>query len=105
MNTKPIFATGVDAGSSHTRCVIGLLEDERLRILGYGCVPSHGWAKSRIANQQAVSECVLAAVEEAETMAQALVENVVAGIGGLTARGADSRNCEHRQTEDSKFLP
>lgn len=91
MNTKPIFATGVDAGSSHTRCVIGLLEDERLRILGYGCVPSHGWAKSRIANQQAVSECVLAAVEEAETMAQALVENVVAGIGGLTARGADSR--------------
>ncbi len=67
---KSIFATGLDAGSTYTRCVIALLEDERLRLLGYGSVPSEGWAKSRIADQQAVSDCVLAAVEEAEAMAQ-----------------------------------
>jgi cell division protein FtsA len=86
-----MFATGVDTGSTWTRCVIGLLEDNRLRLLGYGSVPSEGWAKSRISDQQAVSACVLAAVEAAEAMAQTTVETVVAGIGGLTARGANSR--------------
>jgi len=91
MDNKSIFATGLDAGSTHTRCVIGLLEDERLRVLGYGSVPSRGWSRSRIADQQAVSECILAAVEEAEAMAQTTVGTVVAGIGGLTARGANSR--------------
>src|ERR1700734_3396137 len=91
MSKKSIFATGLDAGSSYTRCVIALLENQRLRILGYGSVPSEGWAKSRIADQQAVSDCVLKAVEEAEAMAEVTIETVVAGVGGLTARGANSR--------------
>jgi cell division protein FtsA len=91
MSVKSIFATGLDAGSTYTRCVIALLENQRLRILGYGSVPSEGWAKSRIADQQAVSGCVLRAVEEAEAMAEVTIETVVAGMGGLTARGANSR--------------
>jgi cell division protein FtsA len=91
MSTKSIFATGIDAGSTHTRCVISLLEDRRLRLVGYGSVPSEGWSKSRIVDQQTVSDCVLAAVEQAEAMAQTAIETVVAGMGGLTARGANSR--------------
>jgi cell division protein FtsA len=91
MSTKAIFATGVDAGSTHTRCVISVLEDQRLRLVGYGSVESQGWSRSRIADQQAVSACILAAVEEAEAMAGEQVETVVAGMGGLTARGANSR--------------
>lgn len=91
MSTKPIIATGLDAGSTHTRCIISVLEDRRLRLIGYGSAPSRGWAKSRIADQQAVSECVLAAVEEAETMAGIQIETVVTGMGGLTSRGANSR--------------
>jgi cell division protein FtsA len=91
MSTKSIFATGLDAGSTHTRCVISLLENNRLRLLGYGSVESRGWLKSRISDQQAASECILAAVEQAEAMAQTTIETVVAGMGGLTARGANSR--------------
>jgi cell division protein FtsA len=91
MKNKSTFATGLDAGSHYTRCVIALLEDDRLRVLGFGSVPSEGWSRSRISNQRAVSGCVLAAVEEAEAMAQTTVETVVAGMGGLTARGANSR--------------
>ena len=86
-----IFATGLDTGSTHTRCIIAVLERKRLRVLGYGCVPSRGWAKSRISDQQAVSDCVLAAVEQAEAMAHTTVSTVVAGVGGLTARGANTR--------------
>lgn len=91
MSTKPIFATGLDVGSTQTRCVISVLEDGRLRLAGYGSVRSEGWSKSRIADQQAVSDCILAAVEEAEAMAQTAIETVVTGMGGLTARGANSR--------------
>jgi cell division protein FtsA len=71
--------------------VIALLERDRFRFLGYGCVPSQGWSKSRIADQVAVSECILAASEQAEAMAQTSIETVVAGIGGMTVRGANSR--------------
>ena len=91
MSKNTIFATGVDAGSTHTRCVISVLENQRLRLAGYGSVESQGWSRSRIADQQAVSACILAAVEEAEAMAGEQVETVVAGMGGLTARGANSR--------------
>jgi cell division protein FtsA len=91
MTNKSMVAAGVDAGSAWTRCAIALLEDERPRLLGYGAVPSRGWAKSRLTDQQAVSECILAAVEEAEAMAGTLIETVVTGLGGLTARGANSR--------------
>ena len=91
MSTKPIIATGLDAGSDETRCIISVLEDNRLHVIGYGAVPSRGWAKSRIADQQSVSECVLAAVEQAEAMAGTTIETVVTGMGGVTARGANSR--------------
>lgn len=91
MSNKSIIATGLDLGSHYTRCVIALLEDERLRFLGRGSVPSRGWARSRISDQQAVSACVLATAEEAEAMARITMETVVAGMGGLTARGANSR--------------
>ncbi len=84
MTTKPILATGVDAGSSYTRVIIGLVEEGKLRFLGCGCAPSEGWSKSRIVNQQAVSKSVLAAVEQAEAMAGVHVETVLAGVGGFT---------------------
>src|SRR5258707_5781 len=65
MNNQSLFAAGLDAGSSFTRCVIALYENERIRFLGHGCVRSDGWSKGRIANQQAVSACILeASVDE-----------------------------------------
>ena len=87
MTTKPIIVTGVDTGSNYTRVVVGVVEDGKLRFIGCGCAPAAGWAKSRIANQQALSKSVLSAVEQAEAMAGVHVETVLAGIGGLTIAG------------------
>ncbi len=92
MNGKPFLAVGVDAGSVHTRCVISTLENSRLRLLGYGIADSYGWTKSRITDQQSVSDCIARAVQHAESMAQVSVENVTAGFGGLTVRGANTRS-------------
>ena len=43
MPVKPIYAVGLDVGSTRTRLVVCILENGRLRLLGSSCVPSHGW--------------------------------------------------------------
>ncbi|MBI1788370.1 MAG: cell division protein FtsA [Acidobacteria bacterium] len=91
MAEKPIIAAGVDAGSAHTRCVIGVLENGGLRLAGVGATDSAGWVKGRIADQQAVADSILRAVRAAEQSAKVQVESVVAGVGGTTVRGANSR--------------
>jgi cell division protein FtsA len=92
MSAKPFLAVGLDVGSRYTRAVICTLEQNRMRFLGCGAVESQGWAKSRIADQQAVSQSVLTAIQQAETAAQTLVESVTVGVGGSTVRGANTRS-------------
>jgi cell division protein FtsA len=91
MAVKPTYAVGLDAGSRYTRMVICALEDGRLRYLGGSAVESQGWLKGRIADQRAVTDCIVAAVREAEANAGVTVESVVAGVGGQTVRGANGR--------------
>jgi cell division protein FtsA len=91
MEGKAIYAVGLDAGSLRTRFTIGVLEHPGLRLIGFGEAESEGWVKGRIADQRAASESILRAVREAEAMAQVTVESAVAGIGGPTVRGANSR--------------
>lgn len=90
MNHKPFFAAGIDTGASRTRCVLCRMDGSHVHFLGAGSVPSLGWEKSRIVDQQAVSRCVLEAVQQAEAMANAQIETITAGFGGITARGADA---------------
>src|SRR5580704_11068181 len=91
MDAKPDYAVGLDAGSSATRFVIGLLEPSGLRAIGIGEAESQGWVKGRIADQRAASDSILRAVRDAEASAQITVESAVAGVGGPTVRGANSR--------------
>lgn len=91
MAAKPVFAAGLDAGSSKTRLVICVLENNRLRIVGSAAVESQGWLKGRIADQRAVTDTILAALREAEAMAGAPIESVTVGMGGPTLRGANGR--------------
>jgi cell division protein FtsA len=91
MAVKPIYAVGLDAGSRRTRMAICLLEEGRLRFLGGASVDSEGWQKGRIADQRAVTNCILAALREAEANAGVSVEAVVVGVGGQTVRGANGR--------------
>jgi cell division protein FtsA len=91
MNTPKTFdAVGLDAGSVWTRCVICRLEDNRLRFLGCGSVPSQGWSKGLIADQNTASQSILAALREAEASAQVSVEGAVVGVGA-SIRGANCR--------------
>ncbi|MBZ5726935.1 MAG: cell division protein FtsA [Acidobacteriia bacterium] len=91
MATKPIYAVGLDAGSTKTRLVVAVLEEGCLRFLGSAAVPSNGWSKGRIADQRAVADTIVAALREAEAKAGVSVEQAVVGIGGPTVRGANGR--------------
>ena len=88
---KVQLAVGLDAGSSRTRCVICAMEDARLRFLGYGDVPSAGWAKGRISDATALSESMRTAIREAERTAQQLIDSCVTGMGGATVQGVYAR--------------
>jgi cell division protein FtsA len=91
MEGKPIYAVGLDAGSHYTRFAMGVLEHSGLRVIGIGQAESEGWVKGRIADQRAVSDAILRAVRDVEATAQVSVESAVAGMGGPTVRGANSR--------------
>jgi cell division protein FtsA len=92
MTEKAFPAVGLDLGGSRTRCVVCLVEDERLRFLGYGECESRGWVKSRIADQNAVTDCVLEVLRQAESAAQISIDAATVGFGGTTVRGANSRS-------------
>jgi len=87
----PVYAAGLDAGSNWTRCLIGIVENAYIRLLGVGQSPSWGWSKGRVVDQQAVVESVRAAVDEAERSAGASVESGVVGMGGVTIQGLNHR--------------
>jgi len=91
MAAKPVYAVGLDAGSSRTRLAICVLEEDRLRLLGCSSVESQGWSKGKIADQGAVTETILSALREAEASAGVSAESVVVGMGGPTVRGANGR--------------
>ena len=92
MKHKAFIAAGIDTGASRTRCVLCRMDGSRVHFLGAGSTESTGWEKSRIVDQQAVSRCVLSAVQQAEAMAGTQLETITAGFGGLTARGANTRS-------------
>ena len=91
MGHKTQVAVGLDAGSSRTRCVICLLEDDHLRLLSYGLAHSSGWQKGRVVDQEAVAASMRAAIEDATRGTGVRVPGVTLGMGGNSIRGAQSR--------------
>jgi cell division protein FtsA len=91
MGANRNLAVGVDAGSARARCVISILEDGYLRLLGYGEAPTTGWVRGRLSDQMAVRDSILEAVQEAERKAGVTVDAAVAGIGGVAIESSNSR--------------
>ena len=92
MASKVQLAVGLDAGSSRTRCVIGLLEGEHIRCLGFGLSAAAGWTKGRISDPEAVAHSMREAVQDAERGAGVSVDSVTIGIGGASIKGAQGRD-------------
>jgi cell division protein FtsA len=90
VGSKIKLATGLDLGSTATRVVICALEEESLRFLGYGEAPVNAWNRSRLADQEALTQSIRFALHEAELRSQVSPESAVIGIGGGVS-GVNSR--------------
>lgn len=89
-NKKTTLAVGLDLGSTATRALICAVENESVRFLGHGEAPVQAWNRWRLAEPQALSESIRAALHEAELRAQASTDSAVVGIGGCVT-GVNSR--------------
>ncbi len=82
--SKGHYHVGLDIGSANIRVVIAqeLPEEELLRIVGVGVVPSEGIRRGSVVNVEAVAKASNSALEQAERMAGHPAETVVASIPG-----------------------
>jgi cell division protein FtsA len=90
VGNKAKLAVGVDLGSTGTRVLIGAIEEEGMKYLGYGEAPVKAWNRSRLIDQDALAESIRLALEEAERRAHVSAESAVIGVGGSVA-GVNSR--------------
>src|SRR4051794_28691945 len=93
---QPTHIAALDLGSAKTRLLMAELSGSRtngsseIQFAGFGEVESKGWRKGSITSLEDVTACVKEASEQAEKMAGAAVESVVAGIGGPHIQGASA---------------
>ncbi|MFL6463245.1 MAG: cell division protein FtsA [Bryobacteraceae bacterium] len=90
MASKARLAVGLDAGSTCTRIVICAIEDESLKFLGHAQAPVQAWNRSRLSDQEALTQSIRFALHEAELRAQVSPESAVVGVGGSVS-GINSR--------------
>jgi cell division protein FtsA len=88
---RPRYAAGIDVGSAAVRCVVGVIENQRLRFAGAGEVASSGWHEGRVNDQDQLADAIRAAVKEAEKQAHFAVEMAVTGMAGSGIQGRDSQ--------------
>ncbi|HEY0785611.1 MAG TPA: cell division protein FtsA [Acidobacteriaceae bacterium] len=80
----------LDAGSARTRMLIAELHDGALRYLGHGEAPAAGVRRGVISDLKPACASINQAAVTAEAVAQAVVEECVAGMGGPHIRGLNS---------------
>ena len=90
MASKARLAVGLDAGSTCTRIVICAIENESLKFLGHAQAPVQAWNRSRLSDQEALTQSIRFALHEAEGRAQVSPESAVVGVGGSVS-GINSR--------------
>ncbi|MBV9223030.1 MAG: rod shape-determining protein, partial [Acidobacteriaceae bacterium] len=90
MASKTKLAVGLDAGSTCTRIVICALQNDSLKFLGHAEAPVQAWNRSRLSDQEALTQSIRFALHEAELRAQVSPESAVVGVGGSVA-GINSR--------------
>ena len=81
----------LDFGSAKTRMLVAELHEGSLRYRGHAAVPSAGMRRGIIADLQPATEAINQASVGAEAASQAVIEQCVAGLGGVHVRGVNSQ--------------
>lgn len=89
-NQQASFLTAIDVGSAKTCALMAEVTDNGLRYRGHGVAESRGSRKGVIVELDKAVAAIQKAVEAAEDVAGAPVENAIVGIGGAHVRGLNS---------------
>jgi cell division protein FtsA len=89
-NQQGSFLTAIDVGSAKTCALISEITDTSLRYRGHGVAESRGSRKGVIVELDKAVAAIQRAVEAAEDVAGAAVENAIVGVGGAHVRGINS---------------
>src|SRR5438309_4565889 len=89
-NQQGSFLTAIDVGSAKTCALMTEATDVGLRHRGDGVAESRGSRKGVIVELDKAVAAIQKAVEAAEDIAGAPVENAIVGIGGAHVRGVNS---------------
>ena len=74
--------TSIDVGTTKICVLIARIVDNTLDIIGIGTAPSHGLHKGVVADVAKTIHSIRTAVQEAEIMANMVIESAVIGIAG-----------------------
>src|SRR5450432_2258503 len=89
-NQQGSFLTAIDVGSAKTCALMVEMTDSGLRYRGHGVAESRGSRKGVIVELDKAVASIQQAVEAAEDIAGAPVEQAIVGIGGAHVRGVNS---------------
>src|SRR6266567_3956390 len=89
-NQQGSFLTAIDVGSAKTCALMAEVTDCGLRYRGHGVAESRGSRKGVIVELDKAVAAIQKAVEAAEDIAGAPVEQAILGIGGAHVRGVNS---------------
>src|SRR6202166_2354825 len=89
-NQQGNFLTAIDVGSAKTCALMAESTDNGLRYRGHGVAESRGSRKGVIVELDKAVAAIQKAVEAAEDIAGAAVEQAIVGIGGVHVRGINS---------------
>lgn len=90
MKSQSEVVVGLDIGTTKICAVVGEINRDGLRILGFGTHPSSGLRKGVVINIESTVNSIRKAVEEAELMADREIRKVYAGIAGGHVQGFNS---------------
>lgn len=74
--------TVLDIGSSKIVCLIALLVNKKIKVIGSGCHSANGFKNGNITDAGLAKESIIAAVEQAEKEAGIVVDSVIVALNG-----------------------
>ncbi len=112
MQKAPYFV-GLDIGTAHVRCIIGMLEhreaENHLSVIGLGTSDNHGMRKGAVVHVEEVAASISEAIAEAERMAGVRISGATINVNGAhihsqTSHGVVAISTPTRQISDDDRL-
>lgn len=99
---------GLDIGTSHVRCVVGMLDPHggnMPSIIGHGEAPNQGMRRGAIVHVDDVADAVVKAVTEAERISGMPIKHATVNVNGSHVTGIDSEGVIAISTANREITP